>query len=327
VSASAWICTCAPADREQLTLDPQPDRVTAQTADRDPDPRGTAGHHRPGHRRAYPARYLDRGRAPGKRPGHRPPRRRRLLHAEPARHPPGNAVLLSWNGPPGTHTLYSDHQPGGENFTSPYRTPQLHRDSVFTLKSVIDGQVRYNTITVAVDRPALPGLADLMELPGPAEVKLSTPLTLDNPISVTGSAEITGDFDADEIAFTGKAAIGAVTITGPVTGSGTTSKLTTPALTAVNLTTTQSLSASGNVSLFGGASFHSGSGLPDSAATDGIVVGVRWEAPVRLTASGQGPATTAADPRHAALPYHKGDKLTDESEGRTSKFYEVKFGK
>ncbi|RJQ83875.1 hypothetical protein [Amycolatopsis panacis] len=244
---------------------------------------------------------------------------------------PGATVVLHWSGPVGEHTLYSDRKPEGEPFSSPFAATDIQRDTVFTLKSIVDREIRYDTITVTVDKPTLPGLAGLAELAGGGRVVLTVTGTRNPAASVGGEMRVAGAVEGANLAFPAKATLGPVTVTGTVRGSDAALDVGDLRVDGT-LTSKKSLAPRGRVSLFGEPSIHEGgSGWSEQMSTDGFVVGAPLpysDNPlIACTVEGTNqPTIQVQGASGAALPVMENDQVTQTQGGPDPRYYVVPFG-
>ncbi|MFG2530424.1 hypothetical protein [Streptomyces sp. NPDC048516] len=247
---------------------------------------------------------------------------------------PGDMVVLQWSGPAGEHTLYSEDEPSGRLVTFPYITQPLTRDSVFTLKSVASGMMRYDSLTVTVDRPVLPGIEVGELVSGPA-LTITAPLTINGPLTVDGETDVTGTCSATAVVASGPVETKSLTVRATATSVDSGSRLSTEG----ELTVTGTLQSDESLSIQGGPveifdkDLRSGTeiGPYDPAPGDGFIVttsdrGVSSD--VQLTASGW--YTTSAAARGfgrgaalAALPVLQGDQLS--STASNVNYYLIRF--
>ncbi|MFF4285610.1 hypothetical protein ACFY0R_09820 [Streptomyces sp. NPDC001633] len=251
---------------------------------------------------------------------------------------PEDTVLLHYNGPAGEHILYSDEEPSGKPVEFPYITQPLTRDSVFTLKSVANGMIRYDSLTVTVDRPALPGI-ELGELAGGPALTVPVPLTITGHLTAVAETHVTGTCSATAVLASGPVKTSSLNVTGTATGLDGESRLSTDGELEVNgtLQSNESLSVlDGPVEIFD-RDIRSGTAIkPYSPAPgDGFIITTPdpdvFPAEVQLTA-GVSPDTRVASrfcESHpdgsalAALPIHQGDQLT--STAPDAYYYLIRF--
>ena len=255
-----------------------------------------------------------------------------LVHPEDARggNPatlvaPGTKVVLNWNGPAGRHTLYSDREPQGEPVEMPHITGPLTRDSTFVLRTVLGSVTRHDSLTVTVDRPALPGI-ELSELAGGAELELPAGVAADGAVSVGGAASVTGGCTASgALTSTGPVKTGDLTLDAGVTGLDAHAGLVTDDMTVAGTTLTElSLTVTGGpVSVLRAPSFQNG--LPSPLQGEGFVIVSNGQDGVKFTIAGAESSTTVADTMTAALPYLSGDRITNDTSHIVG-CYVVRFG-
>ena len=246
----------------------------------------------------------------------------------PATLVPGTTpVVLTWQGPPGTHTLYSTPHPDGIPITFPYETFPLERDETFVVKTDMGGVERYDSVTVAVSTPVLPGLHVGSVVGAPA-------LALD-----AASVTCTGTLDAAALIKAEKTCTVDLAVT--VTGSATTSTLTSsgaviasgadPKLTAGRLSVTGTLQSDdtlnanrGPVRILGEPVVETVVAVRKKAKTDGFLVGSVQGGHVKLDAQGTKAHDCGKDwiegtssyggHGTAALPVHRDDNYVGENE-------------
>ena len=247
---------------------------------------------------------------------------------------PGDSVVLQWSGPVGEHTLYSEDEPSGRPVTFPYVTQPLTRDCVFTLKSVASGMMRYDSLTVTVDRPVLPGI-EVGELVSGPTLTITAPLTINGPLTVDGETDVTGTCSATAVVASGPVETRALTVTATATGVDSGSRLSTDG----ELTVTGTLQSDESLSVKGGPvelfdkEIRSGTeiGPCNPAPGDGFIVTTSdpgaFPSDVQLTASNWHTSAAARDYRRgtalAALPVHQGDPLS--STASDAHYYLIRF--
>ncbi|MGA5560617.1 hypothetical protein ACPCUV_05450 [Streptomyces platensis] len=247
---------------------------------------------------------------------------------------PGDTIVLQWSGPAGEHTLYTEDEPSGRLVTFPYITQPLTRDCVFTLKSAASGMLRYDSLTVTVDRPVLPGIEVGELVSGPA-LTITAPLTINGPLTVDGETDLTGTCSATAVVASGPVETKALTVTATATGVDSTSRLSTDGELTVKgtLQSDESLNIQGgNVEIFD-KDIRSGTeiGPYDPAPGDGFLVTTSdpdaFPSEVQLTATIWGTSAAARDSARgtalAALPVHQGDPLS--STASDANYYLIRF--
>ncbi|MEU0939029.1 hypothetical protein [Embleya sp. NPDC005971] len=224
--------------------------------------------------------------------------------------------FLTWQGPAGDHKiLYSRASPGGVPITFPHPVPALDRDETFLVKTTAGGVDRYDSVTVTVDKPLLPGLrADsllgtpALTLTGPSATFANTlnvtqAVTTEQTCTVAGAASVTTAITTSQL-----------TTTGAIIASGANPKITAKTLTVTGtLQSDDTLDATkGPVSILGEPRVVNEPEIwAESAPADGFLVGSRSRGQVELRDGTNGEAydaTTGDQPTTAALPVHRGNE-------------------
>ncbi|MYS80770.1 hypothetical protein [Embleya scabrispora] len=235
--------------------------------------------------------------------------------APPATLLPGTTPFhLTWQGPTGEHVLYARATPNGTPITFPHRVAALERDETFLVKTTSNGIDRYDSVTVTVDKPLLPGLrvdslhgAPALTIAGPATTCTATlnvaqATTTDKTCTVTRGVSVTTAITTT-----------ALTTTGAITATGTNPKVTAGTLTVTGaLQSDDTLDATkGPVSILGNPVVANGSQTTASASTDGFLVGFHTLDQIELRDGTQAWAFDKGySPTTAALPVHRGDQYS-----------------
>ncbi|MBB5121721.1 hypothetical protein [Streptomyces eurocidicus] len=218
----------------------------------------------------------------------------------------GTRVLLRREGPTAQHTLYSDEHPDGTPITFPHLTGGVTRDASFVVRTVAGGIERFDTLTVTVEDPTLPGLrVDTFDDAGG--------LTVPAGVTCTGAVTVTGRLDARQTCTVA----GAVT----ATGSATTSSLAAGSITASKpgskvsaasltvhgaLESKDTLTANrGIVRIFGTPVVTNGLTVNGVAATDGFFMGGGPTWSLTVDSSEIDPRDVGRNGSNTAVPVHK----------------------
>ncbi|QRX89940.1 hypothetical protein [Streptomyces noursei] len=249
---------------------------------------------------------------------------------------PGDTVVLQWSGPAGQHTLYSEDEPSGRLITFPYVTQPLARDCVFTLKTVASGMKRYDSLTVTVDRPVLPGV-EIGELVSGPDLTITAPLTANGHLTVDGETDVSGTCTATAVVASGPVETKALTVTATTTGVDSGSLLSTDD----ELTVTGTLQSDESLSIQGGPveifdkNIRSGTEISpyNPAPSDGFIVTTSdpdsgtYPSDVQLSAGNYHTSAAARDYARgtalAALPVHQGEQLS--STASDAHYYLIRF--
>lgn len=251
---------------------------------------------------------------------------------------PGDTIVLHWNGPAAKHTLYSEDEPSGRPVTFPYVTQPLTRDCVFTLKSVASGLMRYDSLTVTVDRPVLPGM-EVGELASGPTLTITAPLTINGPLTVDGQTDVTGTCSATAVVASGPVETNTLTVTATADDVDSGSRLSTEGELTVDgtLQSDESLSIKGGPVEIFDKGIRSGTEISpyNPAPGDGFIVTVSdpdsgtYPSDVQLTVEGGWHASAAArdfgqrGTALAALPVHQGERLS--STASDAHYYLIRF--
>ncbi|WP_439678222.1 hypothetical protein [Embleya sp. MST-111070] len=232
--------------------------------------------------------------------------------------PESTPVILTWEGPPGRHTLYSTPDPNGIAVTFPHATFPLLRDETFVVKTSADGLDRYDSLTVAVSTPLLDGGMRAGSVVGaPALTLDASSVTCTRTLEATAliQTEKTCTFDlavtAADVRTTTLTSTGAVTATGP-----------NPVLAADKLLVTGTLQSdatldatSGKVQLLGTPIVTTNTNkVGATAPTDGFLSGAGGGVKIKLDSKGAKAYDAGIDigGGSAGLPVHGGDRYDGE---------------
>ncbi|MFD9206406.1 hypothetical protein ACFVZM_08990 [Streptomyces sioyaensis] len=208
---------------------------------------------------------------------------------------------------------------------------------MFTLKSVASGMMRYDSLTVTVDRPALPGI-EIGELVTGPVLTITAPLTINGPLTIEGETHVAGTCSATAVVASGPVETNALTVTATATGVDSGSRLSTDGeLTVVGtLQSDESLSIQGGPVEIFDKDIRSGTeiGPYNPAPGDGFIVTTSdpdsgiFPSDVQLTAEGGWHTSAAArDYKQgralAALPVRQGERLS--STASDAHYYLIRF--
>ncbi|MFI6847810.1 hypothetical protein OG535_29340 [Kitasatospora sp. NBC_00085] len=231
--------------------------------------------------------------------------------------PRGTPVVLTWQGPAGEQTLYSTAHPNGIPIMFPHATSPLERDETFMVKTSAGGLDRYDSVTVAVSRPLMPGLRADSLVGAPALTLDAVSVTMAGPLNAQAVIKAEKTCTIDGAVTTTSATTPSLNSTGAITASGANPEITAGKLSVTGmLQSDDTLNATrGRVQIFGQPIVEDARKVTDTAKTDGFLVGFTNDAKVTLNAPnakayqsgtwGYGHAT-------AALPVHRGDTYVGE---------------
>ncbi|WP_331768005.1 hypothetical protein [Embleya sp. NBC_00896] len=195
--------------------------------------------------------------------------------------------------------------------TFPHRIAQLDRDETFVVKTSAGGVDRYDSVTVAVDEPVLPGLRADSLIGTPALTLTGLSVTCTGTLNVAEAVRTEKTCTVDRAVTVGAlVSAQSLTSTGAITATGA-----NPRITAGTLVVTGALQSDDTLDARRGPVKILGEPIVRNAAanisatpatTDGFLVGSS-PGQIRLEDSTGASAFDEGDHATAALPVHRGD--------------------
>jgi hypothetical protein len=230
--------------------------------------------------------------------------------------PRATPIFLTWQGPKGEQTLYSRENPDGIPVAFPHPIASLDRDETFVVKTSAGGVDRYDSVTVAVDEPYLPGLRADSLIGTPALILTGLSVTCTNTLNVAALVKTGKTCTVDRaVTVSAQVTTPTLTTTGAITTTGTNPRITADSLVVTGaLQSDDTLDArKGVVNILGEPIVRNAADHIEAtpATTDGFLVGSVPYARIRLEDSTRASAFDAGEDHGghatAALPVHRGD--------------------